>query len=203
MRIASRYQPVFAEDRMHRTSRLVGLAVVLIVPIQSAIGQGKPSTTPKIANAMTAAPRSLSGKATIMDWPASEGGQMVTLVTGTNGWTCFPDNPATKGNDPMCVDDQVMQFMKAHMTKSALAISRVGIGYMLAPGGGYGSNKDPYATKATPDNEWGFDPPRVVVMVPDKRALEGLPTTRQSGGPWVMWAGTEYAHIMVPIASVK
>jgi hypothetical protein len=188
---------------MHRTSTVLTIAVLLTVPIHSAIGQGQSSPARKIANAMTAAPPSLSGKATIMDWPASEAGQMVTLVTGTNGWTCFPDNPASEGNDPMCVDDQVMQFMKAHMSKSAPVLSRVGIGYMIAPGGGYGSNNDPYATKATPDNEWGFDPPRVVVMVPDKRALDGLPTARQSGGPWVMWAGTEYAHLMVPVAPVK
>jgi hypothetical protein len=189
---------------MYRTALLVGLALLLAVPAHSAMGQGKSTKARKIANAMTAAPRSLSGKATIMDWPATEGAQMVTLRAGTNGWTCLPDFPATKGNDPMCVDDQWMNFMSAMMSKTAPNISRPGIGYMIATGsGGYGSNTDPFATKATPDNEWGWDPPHVMLLVTDKRQLERIPTTRQTGGPWVMWAGTQYAHIMVPVASVK
>jgi hypothetical protein len=80
---------------------------------------------------------------------------------------------------------------------------RAGVSYTIAPGGAYTSNKVPFAPKATADNDWGFDPPHVMVLVTDKRALEGLPTTRQDGGPWVMWTGTQYAHIMVPIASTK
>jgi len=37
----------------------------------------------------------------------------------------------------------------------------------IAPGGGYGSNKDPFADKEAPDNEWGYDPPHVMLLVPD------------------------------------
>jgi len=35
--------------------------------------------------------------------------------------------------------------------------------------------------------------------VPDAAALEGLPTHPDAGGPWVMYKGTPFAHIMVPI----
>jgi hypothetical protein len=28
-----------------------------------------------------------------------------------------------------------------------------------------------------------------------------LPTDSKNGGPWVMWAGTPYAHLMIPIDS--
>src|SRR5437773_4792863 len=86
----------FVEGRMHRAITLVGLALLLTIPAIRANSQAKPSKAQKIANAMTAAPRSLSSKATIMDWPASEGAQMTTLRTGSNGWTCLPDFPPPK-----------------------------------------------------------------------------------------------------------
>lgn len=190
---------------MHRTPTLLGIVLISTIFPGQAIAQGKSSSAHKIANAITAAPRFISGKATIMDWPATEGAQMATLRSGTNGWTCLPDSPATKGNDPMCVDDQWMSLMHALMTKATPKVSRAGIGYMTAPGGTHGSNTDPYATKATPDNDWGIDPPHVMLLVPDRGALEGIPTTRRSGGggPWVMWGDTPYAHIMVPVSSQK
>lgn len=194
---------------MHRTLTLLSIGLLLIVSVDRADAQAKSTKAQKstkahkIANAMTAAPRSISANAAIMDWPATKGAQMTTLRAGTNGWTCLPDFPATKGNDPMCVDDQWLAFMGAMMTKATPKVSRTGIGYMAAPGGGYGSNTDPYAEKATADNEWGFDPPHLMLIVTDPSALEGIPTTRQSGGPWVMWRGTPYAHIMVPLASTK
>ena len=189
---------------MHRTVTLAGLAMLLAIPASRALGQGKATKAQKIVNAMTAAPRSISGKATIMDWPATEGAQMTTLRAGTNGWTCLPDTPTTKGNDPACMDPEWMSFMSALMTKKTPHISRAGVGYMMAPGGGAYSNTDPYATKATADNDWGYDPPHIMLLMADRHAMEGMPTTRrQSGGPWVMWSGTPYAHIMVPVASAK
>ncbi len=188
---------------MHRAFTLVGVVMLLTIPASSAVSQKKASTAQKIANAMTAAPRSLSSKATIMDWPASEGAQMTTLRTGTNGWTCLPDFPSTKGNDPMCVDDQWMSFLGAMMSKSTPKISHAGVGYMIAPGGAYGSNTDPFAEKAASGNEWGYDPPHVMLLVTDPSALQGIPTARQNGAPWVMWRGTPYAHIMVPVSSSK
>ena len=193
---------------MPRALTLLLFGLVAAVPVDRAIAQAKPAAAPptaaqKIANAISAAPSSISDKAAVMDWPATEGGSMAALRPGTNGWTCLPDFPATDGNDPACMDDQWMSFMGAVLTKTPPHVTRAGVGYMIAPGGGYGSNTDPWAAKATPDNEWGFDPPHLMFLVPDPHGLDGLPTKRQSGGPWVMWAGTPYAHIMAPLASPK
>jgi len=185
---------------MRRIAVLLVMAVLLPMVVKA---QAQKTKEQKIANAMTAAPASISGAATIMDWPATEGGPMTTLRAGTNGWTCLPDFPATQGDDPMCVDEVWMSFMGAMMSKKPPQVARQGIGYMIAPGGGYGSNTDPYAAKAAPDNEWGYDPPHVMLLVPDTKTLQGLPTTRQSGGPWVMWSATPYAHVMVPTESTK
>jgi hypothetical protein len=52
------------------------------------------------------------------------------------------------------------------------------------------SNTDPYANKPTPDNQWVVGGPHIML----------LPTDPQTGGPWVMWKNTKYAHIMVPTA---
>jgi hypothetical protein len=187
---------------MHRHSPLLFLGLALIAaPVL--VAQTPMTKDQKIADAMKAAPASISAAATIMDWPAAQGGQMTTLRAGTNGWTCLPDFPGTQGDDPMCVDDVWMSFMNALTSKTPPQIAREGIGYMIAPGGAYGSNKDPFAEKETPTNEWGYDPPHVMLLVPDAHALQGLPTMRQSGGPWVMWSGTPYAHIMVPVESTK
>lgn len=56
---------------------------------------GPKSTEWKIQNAMSAAPRSISKAATVLDWPAKEGGDMVVLRKGTNDWTCIVDDPGT------------------------------------------------------------------------------------------------------------
>jgi hypothetical protein len=39
-----------------------------------------------------------------------------------------------------------------------------------------------------------------MILVPDPKMLEGISTDPQSGGPYVMYKGTPYAHIMVPVA---
>jgi hypothetical protein len=74
---------------------------------------------------------------------------------------------------------------------------------MLASGGGWGSNTDPYAMKATPDNQWHHAPPHMMILVPDLKSLTGIPTDPANGGPYVMYPGTPYAHIMAPSTSAS
>ena len=71
--------------------------------------------------------------------------------------------------------------------------------YMLAGDTG-ASNIDPYATGPTADNQWVAEGPHIMVIVADPGQLEGLPTDPNSGGAYVMWKGTPYAHIMIPVA---
>jgi hypothetical protein len=67
---------------------------------------------------------------------------------------------------------------------------------MLAGDSG-ASNSDPYATEPTDD--WVVGGPHLMIIVPDPSMLEGIPTDPENGGPWVMWKGTPYVHIMVPV----
>jgi hypothetical protein len=155
----------------------------------------------KVANAAAAAPRSISDKATILDWPATEGAQPAVLRAGTNGWSCFPDMPQTDGNDPMCLDGPWMKWVEAYLNKTAPAVGSIGIGYMMAPGGAWGSNTDPYATVKAADNHWGHHSPHLMIVAPDVASLAGISTDPGNGGPYVMFAGTPYAHIMAPVMS--
>jgi hypothetical protein len=161
------------------------------------------SKAQKIANAVSAAPEAISGKAAVLDWPAKEGDAPAMLRDGSNGWTCLPDMPDTEGNDPACMDKPWMRWAEAYLTHKAPTTSSVGIGYMLAAGGGWGSNTDPYAMKATPDNQWHHAPPHLMILVPDLQTLQGISTDPTSGGPYVMFPGTPYAHIMAPMTSAS
>jgi len=46
---------------------------------------------------------------------------------------------------------------------------------------------------------WVQEGPHLMIIVPNSGALVGLPDDPGSGGPYVMWKGTPYAHVMVPV----
>jgi hypothetical protein len=164
-------------------------------------GGGMMTKAEKIANAMTAAPASVSATATILDWPANEGEPPTVLRAGSAAWHCLPDMPDSQGSDPMCVDRAWMTWIEAYTAHKTPRVTSVGIGYMIAPGGGWGSNTDPYAMAATADNQWGHHVPHLMIVVPDLASLEGISTDPNGGGPYVMYAGTPYAHIMAPMTA--
>jgi hypothetical protein len=61
------------------------------------------------------------------------------------------------------------------------------------------SNVDPFAQGPTAQNEWVRTGPHLMLVVPDRAVLDGFPTDPENGGPWVMWKGTPYAHVMIPV----
>src|ERR1017187_5699318 len=61
-------------------------------------------------------------------------GAMRTLRTGTNGFTCMPDNPETPGPDPMCWDKNAGDWIDAYLNHKAPPAGKVGLMYMLAGG---------------------------------------------------------------------
>ena len=188
-------------------TRAIGLALAAALALPVALAGQAPARTrtaqQKIADALSAAPRSIAAKAAIMDWPAKEGEQPKELRAGDNGWVCFPTTPqafeSASGHDPMCVDQEWQAWADAWSKKEPPQVKKVGVAYMLMGDAG-GSNTDPFATKPTADNEWITSPPHIMVLLPDTAALAGLPSDPNNGGPWVMYKGTPYAHVMVPIA---
>lgn len=176
---------------------LVGCLTFAVTP--SAISDVTQDKNTKIRSALSAAPPSITNHATIADWPSQEGGEMLTIRQGTNGWTCLPDVPSTPDNDPMCLDEPWLAWADAWMNKKPLKNTRMGFGYMLQ-NNGPDSNTDPYAKGPTSDNEWMMHGvPHLMILVPDENMLQGLPTNHSKGGPWVMWRNTPYVHIMAPM----
>jgi hypothetical protein len=152
----------------------------------------------KIANAMSAGPAAITAEATILDWPSDPAGDLIVLREGTNGWTCLTDRPDTPVNDPMCLDQVWVEWTNALMLGEEPHVTSPGLAYMLQ-GGSDASNTDPFATEPAPGEDWVVSPAHVMLIFPESVDLSQFPTDPTSGGPYVMWAGTPYAHIMMPV----
>jgi hypothetical protein len=157
------------------------------------------ASTDPVKSAESAAPASIAHNASIVTMDAN--GNATTVRKGTNGWTCIPDSPATPGPDPMCADANAMKWADAWIHHKPAPEGAVGIMYMLE-GGTDASNTDPYATKPTAENDWVKTGPHLMV-VGSKEVLTGYPSGAKpdTSAPYVMWAGTPYAHLMIPIGS--
>lgn len=151
-----------------------------------------------IKSAMQAAPEKVGAAATIVVMEADH--KMRTLREGTNGFTCMPDNPTTPGPDPMCMDKAAMDWVGAWTNRKPPATGKIGFMYMLA-GGTDASNTDPYATKPSAENNWVKTGPHVMIVGADSSFYDMYPKDAKpdTSVPYVMWPGTPYQHLMIPI----
>jgi len=150
-----------------------------------------------VASAESAAPAAIAHNASVVTVGAN--GAMTEVRKGTNGWTCIPDAPDTPGPDPMCFDANAGKWVDAWVHHKPPPAGAVGVMYMLE-GGTDASNTDPYATKPTAENDWISTGPHIMI-VGSKEILAGYPsgTKPDTAAPYVMWTGTPYAHLMVPV----
>jgi len=161
-------------------------------------GPVKPPTTEPdmIKSAMSASPLAIAQAATIVTMDDKM--NMKTLRAGTNGWTCLPDMPATPGADPMCLDKNGVEWVHAWMARKNPPPDKMGFGYMLA-GGSDASNTDPFATKPAAGGRWVDTGPHVMILNIGTK-FDGYPTTADNTKvPYVMFPGTPYAHLMLPV----
>ena len=164
-----------------------------------AAGSKKPPTDKQlIASAMSAAPAKVAKGATIVAMEAD--GKMRTLREGTNGFTCMPDNPATPGPDPMCMDKNALEWAHAWIGHTNPTPGKVGFMYMLS-GGTDASNTDPYAAKPDAKNHWIKTGPHIMIVGADQSFYDMYPKSADpdTSVPYVMWAGTPYQHLMAPV----
>ena len=150
-----------------------------------------------IKSAMQAAPVKVANDATIV---AMEKDGMRTVRAGSNGFTCMPDNPTTPGPDPMCMDAAAMEWAHAWMSHKDPTVGKVGFMYMLA-GGTDASNTDPYAQQPTAANHWVKTGPHVMIVGADSAFYDMYPKDADpdTSVPYVMWSGTPYQHLMIPV----
>ncbi|UCF20010.1 MAG: hypothetical protein JSU87_00950 [Gemmatimonadota bacterium] len=175
---------------MYRTLALSVLAALVLVSHTSVASAQALDKESKIKSALSAAPAEIAKNATVVDW------NQVVLHEGGNGWVCLPDG----GNGPMCLDEAWLNWAHAWITQQKPSVDKVGLAYMLA-GGKDASNTDPFATEPAPGEDWIISGPHVMILVPDPSMLDLLPNDPKSGGPYVMFRGTPYAHIMMPVGS--
>jgi len=153
-----------------------------------------------VASAESAAPASIAHDAAVITVDAK--GAISTVRQGNNGWTCMPDNPQTPGKDPMCMDGNGMKWAEAWMGHKPPPADNVGLMYMLA-GGSDASNTDPWGEKPA-NGKWVETGPHVMVV--GAESLNKLyPTSADpdTSKPYVMFGGTPYAHLMIPVTDAK
>jgi len=153
-----------------------------------------------VASAESAAPAALAHDAAIVTVGPDAKITQVRAAQNGSTWTCMPDAPDTPGPDPMCFDANAGKWVQAWAGHKPPPDGTPGVMYMLE-GGTDASNTDPYAKSPTADNDWIKTGPHIMI-VGSKAALAGYPSGAKpdTGSPYVMWAGTPYAHLMVPVS---
>jgi hypothetical protein len=146
-----------------------------------------------IRSALSAAPPTLRQTVKVMDFDGN------VLRAGPPGFTCLPAPPNLAG--PMCLDEVWMGWLDAWAKRQPFTPSKIGFGYMMAGDSrdGGASNTNPFDTQPTAGNDWMVEGPHVMILVPDPALLEAVPAAHHGGGAYVMWKGTPYAHIMMPV----
>ena len=192
---------------MSPTTHLATLAAALVLggvtaarpraaPVPDTTATAESVTTAQkgalIRSALAAAPESVAAHAAVVV-PGPDG-KMMELRSGTNAFTCIPDNPESPGKDPMCLDQQGLLWAQSLMSHAEKPASTApGIAYMLQ-GGSDISATDPWAKSTT---NFVKSPPHWMLLWPVDASESGFPTTPKKTGSWIMWAGTPYAHLMV------
>jgi hypothetical protein len=171
----------------------VSLAILMMALALTPSAMFAQEKTDLLKDALKAAWPGMVENATVVDWEGN------VLQEGSNRYTCLPTPPQLTIDSPMCMDSEWMRWADAWQNKKEFAATALGISYMLAGDGG-ASNIDPYAEGPTDDNEWIREGAHLMIIAPPE-LLEAFPTDPYNGGPYVMWKGTPYAHLMVPIGS--
>ncbi|XKE44887.1 hypothetical protein LG302_16140 [Halomonas organivorans] len=166
-----------------------GLAMGLAGPT---VAEGE-SEADMLEDALSATWPGMVAGATVVDWEGN------VLQEGSNGYTCLPSPPNLAGTAPMCLDATWMAWAKAWQNEEDFTADSLGIAYMLQGDEG-ASNLDPYAMEPTADNQWVVEGPHLMIIAPPAM-LEAFPSDPDNGGPYVMWEGTDYQHLMVPVGA--
>ena len=151
------------------------------------------SDTDLMTDLKGAAPSNVLEHATILNMGAD--GKMKPIQEGNNGWTCMDP-----GGAPMCGDSGAMEWAQAWVSKGP-SPQKLGFIYMLKGDTG-ASNTDPYAAGEKPDNNWIKTGSHVMIVGAEaKGMLAGYPHGAKADPtkPYVMWTGTPYEHLMLPV----
>ena len=125
-------------------------------------------------------------------------GKRKSLQAGTNGFTCMISPDGT----PLCADENGMAWNDAVRSETDPP-NKIGFIYMLAGDNGT-SNDDPYQRAS--HQHWVQTGPHVMIVGPSVQEIGGYPrnaNVADATQPYVMWPGTKYEHLMLPVGAQK
>ena len=195
--------------------RLLFMLTIFLISCETAVVEkvetnGEPegphtSAEWKIWAYSTAAPSFIAAECTVVDTDGT------VLREGTNGWTAMAANPRGPA-DPengwkdaheamaLCGDTEVFKWIGAYFAGEIPVMDKDGYAWML-----HGDMGEDNTTPMVMNEEdaapghWIESGPHLMRMPKDPATLEGMTTDFNSGAPYVMFAGTPYAHVMYPV----
>jgi hypothetical protein len=188
--------------------RSVVLASLILPAALAAQDNAPPPVEVQIAGAVSPAPDSLKAGAAVLGYDAA--GQLVSLRSGSNNLICLADKPSSEDFHPACYQKELEPFMARGRALRAQGLKRAAIdsvryaeimsGALRMPPRpttlyeyyGKKANFDPATGKVT-----GASAVYVVYTPYATEATSGLSTVPLPGGPWLMYPGKPWAHIMI------
>ena len=157
----------------------------------------------------TAAPSFIAANCSVVDVDGT------VLREGTNGWTAMAANPRGMADPengwkdpheamPMVGDGPAMQWAMAYMGGKTPEMETDGWAWMLHGDMGEDNTKhlvidEEGVAKAKADGEWIESGAHLMLFPKDPASLEGQTTNFNTGAPYVMFKGTGYDHLMIPV----
>ena len=153
----------------------------------------------------SAAPSFIASKCTVVDVDGT------ILRQGTNGWTAMAANPRGMADPengwkdpheamPMVMDAQAMKWAMAFMSGKKPELDHDGWMYMLHGDMGEDNTKQlVFKKEDAAEGHWIESGPHLMLMPKDPSSLKGQTTDFNSGSPYIMFEGTGYDHIMIPL----
>ncbi len=185
-----------------------------IIEIEKVVSNGEPegphtSTEWKVWAYSTAAPSYIAANCTVIDVDGT------VLREGTNGWTAMAANPRGMADPengwkdpheamPMVGDGPALKWAMAFMSGQTPEMDADGWAWMLHGDMGEDNRKhlvidEEGVAKAKADGEWIESGPHLMLFPKDPASLEGQSTNFNTGAPYVMFKGTGYDHLMIPV----
>lgn len=158
----------------------------------------------KIEAYSSAATPEIAAAATVLDKDGT------VLREGTNGWMCMSGSPHPEPEggwgsaaeaQPVCTDSVGMEWMQAYMAGETPDVSRDAYLYMLQGDQGTDTSIPGITAEenATSPENWVVSGPHIMLMPKDPASVAEFTTDPNTGEPFLMWPGSPYAHLMIPV----
>lgn len=146
----------------------------------------------KIESAMSAAPKRISQKATIVDRDNT------VLRKGSNKWVCKTGGLPGSKKYPWCHDPVFMKWKDTVWKGKPFSTKVVGYSYMLA-GGLAADVFDPTVKRSNMGDNWQHEGPHIMLIMPSHDLLENLSGDPKDDDIFVLFKNTKHEIVIIPL----